>query len=150
MNRWIPPPVAFVIAAVAMWLIGSAMEYGQFSFAYQSALGIALIVLGFAIVAVSLRSFARAGTTPNPLHPSNATELVTSGAYALSRNPMYVGDAVALVGIAVWLGSLPSLLPIAAFIVYIDRVQIAAEEEAMTAIFGDRYAAYRRQVRRWL
>jgi protein-S-isoprenylcysteine O-methyltransferase Ste14 len=53
-------------------------------------------------------------------------------------------------GITVWLGSLPSLFPIAAFIVYIGRVQIAAEEEAMTEIFGERYAAYRRQVRRWL
>lgn len=150
MNRWISPPVAFVIAAVAMWWIGRTVEFGRFQFAYQSAVGIALIALGLAIVAVSLRSFARAGTTPNPLQPRNATELVTSGAYALSRNPMYVGDAVALVGIAVWLGSLPGLLPIAAFIVYIDRVQIAAEEEAMKEIFGDRYAAYRRQVRRWL
>jgi protein-S-isoprenylcysteine O-methyltransferase Ste14 len=150
MNRWISPPVAFVIAAVAMWWIGRTVESGRFTFAHQSASGIALIVLGLAIVAVSLRSFARAGTTPNPLRPRNATELVTSGAYALSRNPMYVGDAVALVGIAVWLGSLPSLLPIAAFVVYIDRVQIAAEEEAMTEKFGDRYADYRRQVRRWL
>jgi protein-S-isoprenylcysteine O-methyltransferase Ste14 len=150
MNRWIPPPLAFVIAALAMWWIRRTAELGRFSFAYQSALAIVLIVLGVALIAMSLRSFARAGTTPNPLHPKNATELVTSGAYALSRNPMYVGDAVALVGIAVWLGSLPSLLPIAAFIVYVDRVQIAAEEKAMAEIFGDRYTAYRRHVRRWL
>jgi protein-S-isoprenylcysteine O-methyltransferase Ste14 len=150
MNRWISPPVAFVIAAVAMWWIGRTVEFGRFQFAYQPALGIALIVLGLAIVAVSLRSFARVGTTPNPLHPRNTTELVTSGAYALSRNPMYVGDAVVLAGIAVWLGSLLSLVPITAFVVYIDRVQIAAEEEAMTEKFGDRYAAYRLQVRSWL
>jgi len=150
MNRWIPPPVAFGIAALAMWWIRRTAEFGLFSFAYQSALGIALVVLGFALIAVSLRSFAREGTTPNPLHPKNATELVTSGAYGFSRNPMYVGDAIALFGIAVWLGSLPSLLPIAAFIVYVDRVQIAAEEKAMAEIFGDRYAAYCREVRRWL
>jgi protein-S-isoprenylcysteine O-methyltransferase Ste14 len=150
MSRWISPPVAFVIAAVAMWWIGRTVEYGRFQFTYQSASSIALIALGLAIVAVSLRSFARAGTTPNPVHPRKATELVTSGAYALSRNPMYVGDAVALAGLGVWLGSVPSLLLIAAFVVYIDQVQIAAEEKALTEKFGERYAAYRRQVRRWL
>ena len=150
MNRWISPPLAFGIAALAMWWIGRTVEFGRFSFAYQSGAGIALVVLGLALIAVSLRSFSRAGTTPNPLHPKKASELVTSGIYAWSRNPMYVGDAVALVGIATWLGSLPSLLPIAAFVVYIDRVQIAVEEKAMAEIFGDRYTAYCRRVRRWL
>jgi protein-S-isoprenylcysteine O-methyltransferase Ste14 len=63
---------------------------------------------------------------------------------------MYVGDAIALAGVAVWLGSLPSLLLVAAFVLYIDRFQIAQEEEALAEIFGERYAAYCRQVRRWL
>ena len=44
----------------------------------------------------------------------------------------------------------PVAFVIAAVAMWWDRVQIAAEEEAMTAIFGDRYASYRRQVRRWL
>ena len=150
MTRWISPPVAFAIAAITMWWIGRGVEFGRFSFAYQSAAGIALIVLGLAIVAVSLSSFAKARTTPNPMQPNKATELVTSGVYTLSRNPMYVGDAVMLMGIAIWLGSVPSFLPVAAFVAWIDRAQVAAEEKALTEIFGERYAAYRREVRRWL
>jgi len=150
MNRWISPPVAFAIAALAMWWIGRSIEFGHYAFASQSAVGIGLIVLGLAVVAVSLKSFATAGTTPNPMQPKNATELVTSGIYSLSRNPMYVGDAVMLVGIAVWIGSVPSLVLVAAFIVYIDRFQIAAEERALMEIFGERYAAYCNRVRRWL
>jgi protein-S-isoprenylcysteine O-methyltransferase Ste14 len=55
-----------------------------------------------------------------------------------------------LAGIAVWSGSVLSVVPLAAFVAYVDRVQIKAEEEALTATFGDRYAAYRRRVRRWL
>jgi protein-S-isoprenylcysteine O-methyltransferase Ste14 len=150
MNRWIPPPVAFAIAAVAMWAIARALGWGRFAFEHQAALGIALIVLGIAIVAVALRSFAAARTTPNPIAPHTASRLVTSGIYRRTRNPMYVADVVMLLGIAVWLGSVPALLPVAAFVAFIDRVQIAAEERALAELFGEPYAAYRREVRRWL
>lgn len=150
MNRWLSPPVAFAAAVVAMWCIGSNVEFGRYSFGYQAPLGIALIVLGLGIVAVSIRSFVVAGTTPSPTQPKNACQLVTSGVYALLRNPMYVGDAVMLAGIAVWIGSVLNLVLIAAFVWYIDRFQIAAEEEALAEIFGNRYVTYRGKVRRWL
>jgi protein-S-isoprenylcysteine O-methyltransferase Ste14 len=150
MTRWVSPPVAFALAAVAMWWTGRSVEFGRASFAYQAPIGIALIVLGVVIVAISLRSFVVAGTTPSPTQPKNATELVTSGAYSLSRNPMYVGDTVMLAGIAVWIGSVLALALIAAFVWYIDRFQIAAEEKALAKIFGSRYATYRGKVRRWL
>ena len=150
MNRWTSPPVAFAIAAVAMWWIGRSVEFAMYSFGYRASAGIALILLGLGLVAVSIRSFVVAGTTPNPMQPKNATRLVTSGAYALSRNPMYVGDAVMLAGIAVWIGSVLNLVLIAAFVWYIDRFQIPAEEKALAEIFGNRYVTYRGKVRRWL
>ena len=150
MTRWVSPPVAFAIVAVAMWWIGRSVEFGRTSFAYQALIGIALIVLGVGIVAVSIRLFVVAGTTPNPMQPKNATQLVTSGAYSLSRNPMYVGDTVMLAGIAVWIGSVLNLVLIAAFVWTIDRFQIAAEEKALAEVFGNRYVAYRGKVRRWL
>ena len=150
MNRWISPPVAFAIAVVAMWWIGRSVEFGRYSFDYQAPAGIALIVLGLGVVAVSIRSFVVAGTTPSPVQPKNTTQLVTSGAYALSRNPMYVGDAVMLAGVAAWLGSVLDLVLIAAFVWFIDRFQIAAEEKALAEIFGDQYVTYRGKVRRWL
>ena len=150
MNRRVPPPVAFAMAAIAMWWIGSSFEIGHYPLAYRTVVGIALIVAGLVIVAISLRSFAVAGTTPNPMQPNKASELVTSGIYSISRNPMYVGDAIMLAGIAVWVGSVLDLAPLAIFIAYIDRFQIAAEEQALAMIFGDHYAAYCRRVRRWL
>lgn len=150
MNRWISPPVAFAIAAVAMWGVGRALDFGRFHFPIQRALAIALVVLGLIVLVASLRRFAAAGTTPNPMQPRKASQLVTSGIYAWTRNPMYVGDAIILAGIAVWMGSVLNLLLVAAFIAYIDRVQIAAEEQALAANFGERYAEYRKRVRRWL
>jgi hypothetical protein len=64
MNRWTSPPVAFAVAAVAMWWIGRSVEFGRYSFAYQVPASIALIALGLGIVAVSIRSFVIAGTAP--------------------------------------------------------------------------------------
>jgi protein-S-isoprenylcysteine O-methyltransferase Ste14 len=150
MTRWISPPVAFAIAAVAIWWLARSVEWGHFSFPYQAVLSLCLIVLAIAVIAAALWSFAKARTTPNPMHPDSATALVASGPYRLSRNPMYVGDAIALLGIALWLGSVPGLIAVAAFVAFIDRFQIPQEERALAAIFGERYAEYRRQVRRWL
>lgn len=150
MNRWMSPPVAFAVAVIAMWWIGRSVAIGRYSFAHQTAIGIALVVLGVAIVGVSLRSFAVMGTTPDPTQPQKATELVTSGVYSLSRNPMYVGDVVMLAGIAVWFENVFGLVPLAAFVLFIDRFQIPAEEQPLADIFGDRYTAYRSKVRRWL
>ena len=122
----------------------------QISFDYQAPAGIALIVLGLGIVVVSIRSFIVAGTTPSPIEPRNATLLVTSGAYSRSRNPMYVGDAVMLAGIAVWIGSVLNLVLIAAFVWCIDRFQIAAERGGTDGELRHRYMTYRSKVRRWL
>lgn len=150
MNRWISPPVAFGLAILGMWLMKRYIPSGHYSLPYQSAAAAALVVIGVLAVICSLRLFARAGTTPNPMAPGNATELVTSGVYRVSRNPMYLGDAIMLLGVAVWFGSWFAFVWLGAFILYIDRLQIRAEEAALTARFGDRYARYQREVRRWL
>ena len=98
----------------------------------------------------SVRQFRRQGTTVEPFDPSRAHALVTTGVNAVSRNPMYVGMAGLLVANAMRLGSGTALLPVAVFTVVIDRVQIAAEESALLANFGNEYDAYRAAVPRWL
>jgi protein-S-isoprenylcysteine O-methyltransferase Ste14 len=68
----------------------------------------------------------------------------------VSRNPMYVGLAGLLVANAVRLGAWKALVPVAAFALVIDRLQIPAEESALLANFGADYEAYRATVPRWL
>jgi len=102
------------------------------------------------LAAASARQFRRQGTTVEPFEPSRASVLVTTDANAISRNPMYVGMAGLLVANAICLGSWTALLPAAVFAVFIDRVQIAAEEPALHANFGAEYDAYRAAVPRWL
>jgi len=113
-----------------------------------AALAIATASGTFAAAAAG--QFRRQGTTLEPIHPAQASALVTTGANSVSRNPMYVGLAGLLVANAVRLGSWKALLPVAAFTLAIDRLQIAAEESALLANFGADYEAYRVTVPRWL
>lgn len=94
--------------------------------------------------------FRRSGTTIEPFQPDRASVLVTNGANAVSRNPMYVGLAGMLVAHGVWRGSWVTLLPLAGFVVFIDRVQIQAEEAALLEKFGAEYDAYRAAAPRWI
>ncbi len=94
--------------------------------------------------------FRRSGTTLEPLHPDQASVLVTTGVNSISRNPMYVGLAGLLVANAIWRGSWLALAPVAGFVELIDRFQVRAEEAALLDRFGTDYQAYRAAAPRWL
>ncbi len=102
------------------------------------------------MAATAARGFRRSGTTLEPLHPDQASVLVTSGPYTVSRNPMYVGLAGLLAAHAAWRGSWAALLPLAGFVAVIDRSQIHAEEAALLEKFGPEYSAYRATSPRWI
>jgi protein-S-isoprenylcysteine O-methyltransferase Ste14 len=102
------------------------------------------------MLAGSLQRFRGAGTTVDPLRPGRATGLVTSGPNAVTRNPMYVGMAGVLAAHALLRGGWRPLVPVAAFVAVIDRVQIRPEEQALRELFGEAYEDYCRRVRRWL
>ena len=109
----------------------------------------ALPLLGGVVLAVmGNRLFHKHGT---PLHPfAEASTLVVGGPFRYSRNPMYLGMALALIGIAALLGSLTPWLVIPPFIGIIDQLFIRKEERALEQRFGEAYAAYRQKVRRWM
>jgi protein-S-isoprenylcysteine O-methyltransferase Ste14 len=146
----IPPPVAMLLAGAAMWAVAHASP----AFAYALPLGMPIaIVIGIAGLLCNLLPklrFRRVGTTVNPMHPQAARRLVIDGLHRYSRNPMYLGQLLLLVAWAIFLanGLAMTLPPI--FALYITRFQIQPEERALAARFGDAYAAYRREVRRWL
>src|ERR1700730_6225417 len=94
----IPPPVVAMVAAFLMWLIARAIPSLQLMFPGRVLLAIAILVSGLLIVIAGLIEFRRARTTVNPLNPGAASSLVVNGVYALTRNPMYLGLAVILIG----------------------------------------------------
>jgi protein-S-isoprenylcysteine O-methyltransferase Ste14 len=146
----IPPPAVAALVAVAMWRISLATPGLEVPGVPRAAMAAVLALIGFSIDVAGLISFRRAKTTINPMKPGTTSALVTSGIYRMSRNPMYVGLLFVLVAWAVYLPSAWALLGPPAFILYINRFQIAPEERILEARFGGAYSDYKRTVRRWL
>ena len=144
----IPPPLVGLLFAGAMWLI--ARPGPHVGLPARETLATALAIVGFGVMFAGLVSFRIARTTINPLKPSEATSLVTGGVYRYTRNPMYLGMLVVLVGWAVFLAAPLTLVAVVAFFFYIQRFQIQPEERALTALFGAAYTRYTQRVRRWL
>ena len=86
----------------------------------------------------------------NPIKPDTASSLVSSGVYRFTRNPMYLGLSVTLLGWAMFLSNPLALLAVPLFVLYINRFQINPEERVLSSLFGAGYAAYKEKVRRWL
>jgi len=150
MQLRIPPPIIMLLAAALMWVLHHWMPLGHWIAPPWNLLGGLAGAAGIAIAGAALVRFRQARTTVNPMDPSKASQLVTDGIFCVSRNPMYLGLVLLLIGWAVWLGSAsPWLIP-PLFVVVITVVQIIPEEQALGRLFGDQYLLYRRSVARWI
>nr|WP_319391301.1 isoprenylcysteine carboxylmethyltransferase family protein [uncultured Cohaesibacter sp.] len=153
--RFAIPPLIFVLCG------GSALALEWFFFfdvGPLSAAGVPLTMLviagflvgaaGFAFMGWGFVHFHLVGTSLNTAVA--ASRLVDGGAFRFSRNPMYVGFVVMLLGGTILFDSLPFLLAALIMFVYLDRFVIPREEAYLGAAFGAEYADYCARVRRWL
>jgi protein-S-isoprenylcysteine O-methyltransferase Ste14 len=84
------------------------------------------------------------------MKPESSSSLVVSGIYRWSRNPMYLGFLLGLLGWAIFLSNVLAFLFLPVFILYMNRFQIEPEEKALAVLFGKQFAAYKSRVRQWL
>jgi len=147
-RRRILPPVWFLLAvllAIGLHYVMPIMRVVPAPWSYSGAL---LVVLGLVISATGAGAFKRVGTPVVPFEPS--TTLVTDGLYQFTRNPMYLGLVLALLGAAILLGSLGAFVTVPVFAWILHSQFIKGEERFLEEIFGERYLAYKQRVRRWL
>jgi protein-S-isoprenylcysteine O-methyltransferase Ste14 len=110
--------------------------------------GLVLVAGGIALNVVGERQFHAAGT---PMHPdARAATLVTSGVFRISRNPMYLGLVLLVLGVAVLVNRPIPLLVAPALGVLLHARFIRPEERRLAAVFGSEYARYTSRVRRWI
>ena len=124
--------------------------FPSFVFSYKLQLGIFVITIGFLLSIISIKSFIDNKTTINPLNLKKSTYLVTSGVFRFSRNPMYLGMLLFLLGTAIILNIIGGLIISILFIFYMNFFQIIPEEKALQNLFGKNYRNYRKTVRRWI
>ncbi|MYN14239.1 DUF1295 domain-containing protein [Pusillimonas sp. TS35] len=146
----IPPPFIMLATALAMWLLSVLLPRFAFAALHNTWAAIVFAAAGILFGVAGILAFKRAHTTPDPRTPGAATALVTSGVYRVTRNPMYLGSLLLLIGWGFYLGNVWSLIFAFAFPVYIQRYQIRPEERALMEKFGADYAAYKTKVRAWL
>jgi len=146
----IPPPALAAAIAGAMWATSRLAPLIQIPGALRLGTAAAVLLVGIGFSVGGVLAFRRARTTLNPTKPEQASSLVRSGVYRVTRNPMYVGLLCVLVAWAVFLSSAWALLGPLIFALYIGRFQIAPEERALAKLFGSEFADYQAKVRRWL
>ena len=131
-NR-VPPPLVVALIGAAMAVATRLTPPVEIDGGLRLAVGGNVIAQSALLVVQGARTFWRNETTIDPVGLERASTLVTGGVFRLSRNPMYVGFAAALVGWAVCLASPWALLSPVAFVVFTTRFQIIPEERVMRA-----------------
>ncbi|MCH8262002.1 MAG: isoprenylcysteine carboxylmethyltransferase family protein [Proteobacteria bacterium] len=153
MPRKIIPPAYLMTSLLLMFIldrylpvqdiISSTFNYSGFNY-----MAIFVGLSGFALIASSVIYFKISATAIRPFETSTA--LVKGGPYRFTRNPMYLGMVLILIGTAIYLGSLAPWFIIPVFFLIIQEWFIKHEEPFLENIFGKEYQDYRTKVRRWI
>ena len=130
-----------------MWLVQSVFPVYQFIDEPLAYAGILPVFFGISMAAISAGMFKRVGTGIEPF--DEATYLVISGFYRFTRNPMYMGMFLMLIGVAFLMGNIGAFVPLPVFMLIIRNNFVLGEERFLEAAFGQHYLEYKSEVRRW-
>jgi protein-S-isoprenylcysteine O-methyltransferase Ste14 len=145
--RWEIPPLYFVFA-LAIEIVIAVAPGSQFVYYPYNYIGVILVALGIVSAASAVFQFRKAGTTLIP--SEEPTSFVTTGPYRFTRNPMYLGLFLMLLGAAFLLQRLLGFIFPFLFGWIVSRRFIEAEEDRLLAAYGEEYEAYLAHTRRWL
>lgn len=146
----IPPVVQVLVIAGLMYALAASVPGLGFTLPGSAYVALALAATGAGVGLLGVREFRSADTTVDPRKPDQSASLVVQGVYRISRNPMYLGLLLALLALAVFISNFASFVLLPAFVLYMNRFQIAPEERHMREKFGDAYRQYQTRVRRWI
>lgn len=148
MKRRVLPPTYLLLAMLLIVLLHFLAPVAIVFAEPWNLLGMLPLGCGLAVTLASDRAFKRMGTTVNPY--KEPTRLITEGAFRISRNPMYLGFVLVLLGMAILLRSVSSLPVVVAFAIVMDLTFIRVEERILEQTFADAWARYKQRVRKWI
>jgi protein-S-isoprenylcysteine O-methyltransferase Ste14 len=148
-------PILALIDLPPVWLLGHVIAVWGLSFVapplfggFGDWAGAGLVGLGVAIAAIAAAQMTLARTTFIPRR--NPSALVSTGLFALSRNPIYLADALILTGAILWLDAVVALPLVAVFVWLIQTRFIRDEEARLTMAFGPEFDLWAARTRRWI
>jgi protein-S-isoprenylcysteine O-methyltransferase Ste14 len=146
----LPPPLAYLGAVIAGVLLHAFVLPLSFEWSLIARIGVGAgaAALGVAVMSGAVNLFKQTGQDPKPWKAT--PEIISTGVYGITRNPMYLGLALLQIGIGVGLanGWIVALIPVVIAVVYATAIR--HEEAYLERKFGDAYVAYKESVRRWL
>ena len=148
MKNKIPPPLVTLFFGLCIYF--SQEYFPESNLEFLTILSYIFYFAGLTMLILAVRLFKKQNTTVNPIKIENASSLVVSGIFKYSRNPMYLGMALILLGLAFMFNLMGGIMFTLLFTMYITKFQIRPEEEVMERFFGAEFIKYKQNVRMWL
>ncbi len=142
------PPFYFFSFIVLEIILSLLLPIYKLSITPYNYLGLVIVIFGLWLNLSSKRTVLNNKTTIIPFQKS--TVLVINGAFCYTRNPMYLGMLLVLVGEAIVLRSASTFLFPILFIPLMSIKYIIPEEKILENTFKDKYLEYKQKVRRWI
>ena len=147
MKTLIPPPI---VTIVFLFVIFFTKDIFRFSIELPTLLGYITIVAGLIMIFVAAKQFKAANTTINPTKPETTSVLVSNGVFSYSRNPMYLGMLIIIIGFSIIHNLIAIIVFMPLWIIYMINFQIIPEEQAMKILFKEEFLNYSKKTRRWI
>jgi protein-S-isoprenylcysteine O-methyltransferase Ste14 len=142
------PPILFLSALALGWAGTAFLPLPLARPVPVAWTGGVIALAGLGLMAWSFIAFARAKANIRP--DRAATHLIDTGPFAISRNPIYLSEALLLAGLGLWQGSLWHIVALTLFLPAVSLLAVRREEAHMEARFGEGWRNYAARVRRWL
>ncbi len=147
---YFPPLLQFFVYFIVGYILTRVFLALSFNEKALLWLSVPMIGIGILLLILAVRIFVKADTTINPIKASKASSLVTWGLYRFTRNPMYLGLLLTMIGGSLTLQNLAAFCGPVLFFISMTILQIKPEEHALKSKFGKTYIDYCQQTRRWL
>jgi len=148
LNIKIPPPLIVVFLTTLVYLSPNFIV--GFDLPFRIQLSLLLLFIGLSVIFIPVFQFIKSKTTINPQSFKNVNNLVSSGIFKISRNPMYLGMLIIIISSVVYYFNYFSVFTPFIFYFWINEFQIKREEKKLEEKFGPDYKKYRLKTRRWI
>jgi len=146
-KKIIYPPFLTLFGLISQTFLDACLPVVQ-AIVFPLWTGSVVVVLGLSIIVYTISLFKRQQTDVMP--DGNPSILITHGIYKITRNPIYLGMALILLGSAFLFGTLSTFFIPPLFMATVDLIWIRFEEKNLESIFGNRYTTYKESVRKWI
>lgn len=146
----VPPALVFVFTGLIMWFVDLWIPGFHAEDVIRLSGSFLFVLTGGILGIAGVIQFRKAQTTVHPMDPAKTSTLVTSGVYSLSRNPMYLGLLLMLIGWSCFLMNPVSFIFVFGFAGFMNRFQIKPEEKFLNLKFGLEFQQYKKRVGRWI